>query len=132
MGSVAGRDGTIYECGGFSDRGQEWLVVVAETGAGTHPAHNVVSQGHHLFNGFDVQILVGIGGSRKKDAPIGTVVASDKVYMPYGGKAEKGGFTHRPTSFVPDLRLINIARKVRRDKTGQAEFARFLGDSATF
>jgi len=116
MGAVAGRDGTIFECGCFVDRGQEWLVVVAETGAGTHPAQNVASQGHHLFGDFEVQILVGIGGSRKKSAPIGSVVASDKVYMPYSGKAGEGGFTHRPVQFPLDPRLVNIAKKVRRDK----------------
>ena len=32
MGSVLGKHGTIYECGSFSDRGQDWLIVVAETG----------------------------------------------------------------------------------------------------
>lgn len=117
MGSVAGRDGTIYECGSISDRGQEWLVVVAESGPGTHPAQNVASQGHFLFGDFEVQILVGIGGSRKKDAPIGSVVASDKVYMPYSGKAGNSGFTFRPVTFPLDLRLVNIAKKIRRDKT---------------
>jgi nucleoside phosphorylase len=116
MGAVVGRDGTIFECGCFVDRGQEWLVVAAETGAGTHPAQNVASQGHNLFGDFEVQILVGIGGSRKKGAPIGSVVASDKVYMPYGGKAGNSGFTHRPVQFPLDLRLVNIAKKVRRDK----------------
>lgn len=113
---VSKRDGTIFECGSFAGPGQEWLVVVAETGAGTHPAQNVVSQAHNLFGEFEVQILVGIGGSRKRDAPIGSVVASDKVCMPYSGKAGRGGFTYRPVSFRADLRLINIARKVRRDR----------------
>src|ERR1700722_4873232 len=75
MGSVSGRDGTIYECGSFSDCGQECLVVVAETGAGTHTAQNVASHGHTLFLDFEVQILVGISGSRKRDVPIGSVVA---------------------------------------------------------
>lgn len=83
IGSVLGRNGTIYECGAFSDRGQDWLVVVAETGAGTHGAHNIASDAHMIFGSFEVQILVGIGGSRKADAPIGSVVASDKIYWPY-------------------------------------------------
>lgn len=115
MGSVLGRDGTIYECGSFSDLGQEWLVVVAETGAGTHPAQNVVSQAHNLFDSFEVMILVGVGGSRKEDAPLGSVVASDKVYMPYSGKAGKTGFTNRPVSYPVGRRLIGIAKKVRLD-----------------
>lgn len=116
MGSVQGRHGTIYECGSFSDRGQEWLVVVAETGAGTHNAHSVVAEAHILFDGFEVQILVGVGGSRKKDdAPLGSVVASEKLYWPYGGKAGKGGFSYRPATYPPDLRLVGIAKKIRRE-----------------
>jgi nucleoside phosphorylase len=115
MGSVQGRHGTIYECGSFSDRGQDWLVVVAETGAGTHNAHSVVAEAHILFDTFEVQILVGVGGSRKKDAPLGSVVASDKLYWPYGGKAGTGGFSHRPAAYPPDLRLVGIAKKIRRE-----------------
>lgn len=29
---TSGRDGSIYECGLFHDSGEEWLIVVAETG----------------------------------------------------------------------------------------------------
>jgi nucleoside phosphorylase len=86
LGSCAGRDGTIYECGVFSSLGQEWLVVVAETGAGTHPAQSVVTYAHATFGPFETQIFVGVGGSRKSEAPVGCVVASDHVYMPYSGK----------------------------------------------
>ncbi|WP_374254129.1 hypothetical protein [Xanthobacter sp.] len=116
MGSVLGNHGTIYECGSFSDRGQEWLIVVAETGAGTHPAHDVASDAHVVFGKFELQILVGIGGSRKADAPLGTVVASDKIYWPYGGKATSAGVTYRPNMFPLDARLVGIARKVRSDE----------------
>jgi nucleoside phosphorylase len=114
MGSVLGRHGTIYECGCYTDRGQEWLIVVAETGTGTHPAHSVASDAHVVFGKFEVQILVGVGGSRKADAPLGSVVASDKIYWPYGGKAGKE-FTHRPNMFPLDLRLVGLARKIRSD-----------------
>ncbi len=116
MGSVLGRHGSIYECGSFSDRGQEWLIVVAETGAGTHPAHDVASDAHVVFDKFELQILVGIGGSRKADAPLGSVVASDKIYWPYGGKATATGVTYRPNMFPLDGRLVGIARKVRSDE----------------
>lgn len=116
IGSVLGRNGTIYECGAFSDRGQDWLVVVAETGAGTHGAHNIASDAHMVFGSFEVQILVGIGGSRKADAPIGSVVASDKIYWPYGGKATAKGFTFRPNLFPLDPRLVGLAKKIRRDE----------------
>ncbi|MCA3450410.1 MAG: hypothetical protein INF92_08575 [Rhodobacter sp.] len=115
MGSVQGRHGTIYECGSFSDRGQDWLVVVGETGAGTHNAQSVVAEAYILFGAFEVQMLVGVGGSRKKDAPLGSVVASEKLYWPYGGKAGTGGFSHRPAAYSPDPRLVGIAKKIRRD-----------------
>ncbi len=114
MGSVLGKHGTIYECGSFSDRGQDWLIVVAESGAGTHPAHNVVSDAHTTFGKFELMFLVGIGGSRKEDAPLGTVVASDKVYWTYGGKAGKE-FSFRPSAFLCDFGLVGVARKVRAD-----------------
>lgn len=115
MGSVQGKHGTIYECGSFSDRGQDWLIVVAETGAGTHSAHNVVSDAHVVFGKFELMLLVGIGGSRKDDAPLGAVVASEKIYWPYGGKAGVQ-FAFRPSTVPPDSDLVGIAKKVRRDE----------------
>jgi nucleoside phosphorylase len=117
LGSVAGRDGAIYECGIFSDLGQDWLVVVTETGVGTHPAQSAVTYAHILFNSFEVQILVGIGGSRKTEAPLGSVVASEYVYMPYSAKYDEKGRSSRPRTFQVDGRLIGIAKKVRRDNT---------------
>lgn len=117
LGSVIGRDGAVYECGVFSNFGQDWLVVVAETGAGTHPAQSTVTYAHVLFGGFEVQIFVGIGGSRKADAPLGSVVASDQVYMPYSAKYGENGRSSRPRTFQVDGKLVGIAKKVRRDRT---------------
>ena len=37
LGSCLARDGNVYECGQFSGKGDEWLVVVAESGAGNPP-----------------------------------------------------------------------------------------------
>ena len=116
LGSVMGRDGAVYECGVFSDSGKDWLVVVTETGQGTHAAQSAVTHANILFPNFEVQILVGIGGSRKSDAPLGSVVASDHVYMPYSAKYSDGRRHSRPRTFQVDQRLIGIAKKVRRDK----------------
>jgi nucleoside phosphorylase len=80
--------------------GQDWLIVVAESGAGTHPAQNTVTNAHIDFEP-ELQIFVGIGGSRKEDVPIGSVVAAEHVYMPYSGKY--GGD-----------RLLRAAPRVRR------------------
>ena len=115
LASVKGRDGAIYECGAFRDVGQDWLIVVAEFGAGTHPAQNTVTNAHIDFEP-ELQIFVGIGGSRKEDVPIGSVVAADHVYMPYGGKYGENGFSARPREFAADPQLLEVARKVRRDK----------------
>ncbi|MFS0738685.1 hypothetical protein ABC347_16680 [Sphingomonas sp. 1P06PA] len=113
--SVVGRDGTIYECGIFRDVGQEWLVVLVETGAGNHAAQNAVTNAHILLEP-DLQIFVGVAGSRKKDVPIGSVVAASLVYSPYGGKYDEKGFSARPREFHAHSRLLEVARKVRRDK----------------
>jgi nucleoside phosphorylase/adenylate kinase family enzyme len=115
LASVLGRDGAIYECGLFHDVGQDWLVIVAETGAGTHPAQGVVTNAHIHFEP-EVQIFVGVGGSRKEDVPIGSVVAADHVYMPYSGKYGDNGFSARPREFPAHPKLLGVARKVRRDK----------------
>ena len=119
LGGVRADDGTIFECGTFSDRGQEWLIVVGETRAGTHNAQQVVSTGDFTFRSigkFELMIFVGIGGSRKKGSPIGSVVAAEKVYYPYGGKYTEGMLANRPTSVLMDHELINIAQKVSRDE----------------
>lgn len=113
--SVAGRDGTIYECGVYRDNGHEWLVILIETGAGNHAAQNAVTYAHMAFSP-DLQIFVGVAGSRKKDVPIGSVVAANLVYSPYGGKYDDAGFTARPREYHAHNRLLEVARKVRRDK----------------
>jgi nucleoside phosphorylase len=113
--SVAGRDGNIYECGVFREDGQEWLVVLIETGAGNHAAQSAVTNAHIAFSP-DLQIFVGVAGSRKKDVPIGSVVAASLVYSPYGGKYDEKGFSARPREYHAHSRLLEVARKVRRDK----------------
>jgi nucleoside phosphorylase/adenylate kinase family enzyme len=116
LASVMGRSGAIYECGTFQEGGQEWLIIVVETGAGNHAAHNAVTNAHVDFEP-EVQIFVGVGGSRKEDVPLGSVVAADHVYMPYSGKYDENGFSARPREFAAHPRLLSIARKVRRDRT---------------
>lgn len=117
LGSVPGRSGTVYECGQFSSEGNEWLVVVADSGAGTHPAQQTVTNAHIDFDEFEVAFFVGIAGSRKPEAPIGSVVASSYLYYPYSGKHDpKLGFITRPHSLPVDPHLLGYARKVERDE----------------
>ena len=92
LASSSGRDGTIYECGQFTAEGAEWLVVVAECGPGNHPAHSVVTHAHTDLGEFEAVLFIGIAGSRKSDAPIGSVIASSYIYNPYSGKYGPTGF----------------------------------------
>lgn len=115
--SILGRSGTIYECGQFSGVGEDWLVVVAESTAGTHPAQGIVTNAHIDFDAFELVAFVGVAGSRKKDAPIGSVVASSVVYYAHSGKYDqKHGFTYRPRTFPIFPRLVSVAVKVGRDR----------------
>lgn len=113
--SVVGRDGAFYECGIFREGGQEWLVAIVEAGTGTHAAQHTVTNALIDF-GPELQIFVGVAGSRKVDIPIGSVVAADHVYTPYPGKFHEGVFQARPRQVETNHRLINVARKIRRDK----------------
>ena len=69
LGSVLGRSGTVYECGQFSGAGNDWLVVVAESGVGTHAAQSVVSFAHIDFDNFEVVIFVGIADPARRKLP---------------------------------------------------------------
>lgn len=72
LGGVRGEGGAVFECGTVSDLSQEWLIVTAETRAGTHNAQQAVSRAHSAFRSvgkFELMMFVGIGGSRKRGAP---------------------------------------------------------------
>ena len=125
IGSSRGRKGTIYECGVFRDAGREWLAIVTGTGAGTHRAHSAAETAYSDVGEFDLQIFVGVAGSRKTDVPIGSVVASELVYWIYGGKYDEKGFSGRPRMVSTEKRVLEIARKVQRDLTWQS---RILGE----
>ena len=113
---TSGGGGSIYECGTFHDSGEVWLIVVAETGPGTHAALSVVTRAHMALPRFEVQILVGVGGSRKDDTPLGSVVAADHVYMVDAGKFDPEGFSSRPRGLPSDPGLVGICRKVCREE----------------
>jgi nucleoside phosphorylase len=110
--TVKGR--RIYESGTFEEGGSRWLCVVVESGMGTHGAQSAVTDALVDFT-FEAMVFAGVGGSRKDDVPIGSVVAADHVYMPYGGKIEGTGVVGRPREYPADADLLDSARKVRRD-----------------
>jgi nucleoside phosphorylase len=118
--SVRGRDGVIYECGEFNGDELDWLIVVAQSGPGNQAAQAVTLTAHHDFDSFDVMVFVGVAGSRKPDVPIGSVIASNHVYSPYGGKNEPQGVSSRPRVFPVPPELVQIAMKVERDERWQS------------
>ncbi|QKD03473.1 hypothetical protein [Mesorhizobium loti] len=119
LGSCQARDGNIVEIGQFSAPGDEWLVVVTESGAGTHAAQTAVTYASVDFGPFEVMLFVGVAASRKPEAPIGAVVVSNHVYFPYSGKYQGGEFSSRPHTFPVDPRLVGLAKKLRRDSEWQ-------------
>ncbi|TIM26852.1 MAG: hypothetical protein E5Y63_27235 [Mesorhizobium sp.] len=120
LGSCLGRDGNVVEIGQFAAQGDEWLVVVAECGAGTHAAQSAVTYASIDFGRFEVSLFVGVAASRKPEAPIGSVVVSNHVYFPYSGKYSGGEFSSRPHTFPVDNRLVGLAKKIQRDEEWQA------------
>lgn len=127
VGSTRGDAGAVYEAGLFRDADEEWLIVVCVTGAGTHPAEMAAIAAHYDFDGFDIQMVVGVAGSRKSEAPIGTVIAADQVYNPYSGKASEGKWSARPRAIPANYRLVELARKVCRNKQWLARVGGRLG-----
>ncbi|MBB6466030.1 nucleoside phosphorylase [Aminobacter lissarensis] len=116
VGSCLGRDGNVVETGQFAAQGEEWLVVVAECGAGTHAAQSAVTYASLDFGPFEVALFIGVAASRKPEAPVGAVVVSNHVYFPYSGKYSGGEFSSRPHTFPVDNRLVGLAKKISRDE----------------
>jgi len=117
LGSCVGRDGNIFEFGRFSGTSRDWLVVVGESGAGNHQSQGMVSTAINEFGDLDLIVFVGVAATRKKqDAPIGSVVAGNHVYLASVGKYENGDFFSRSRVFQVDTRLQGLARKIARDE----------------
>jgi len=121
LASHFARDGNVFEIGQFSGAGNEWLVVVAESGAGNHASQGIVTTAINEIGNFELILLIGVAASRKPhDAPIGSVVISSHVYLASVGKYADGTFYARAREFSPDTRLLGLARKVARDERWQA------------
>jgi nucleoside phosphorylase len=117
IASCQGRDGNVFEMGHFRGSGSDWLVVVGESGAGNHLSQSIVTNACIEFGPFELILFVGVAASRKPDdAPIGSVVVSDHIYFPYGGKFKGGQFQARPREFPINGQLLGLARKVVRDE----------------
>src|SRR4051794_39952331 len=96
LGSCAARDGNIFELGRFSGSSRDWLVVVGESGAGNHQSQGMVSTAINEFGDLDLIVLIGVAATRKKqDAPIGSVVAGNHVYLASVGRYADGTFYSR-------------------------------------
>lgn len=116
LGTIKGRDGNFLELGQFSGSGNEWLVVVVESGAGNLEAQNAVTNAIVTIGEAELVVFVGVAASRKpNDAGIGSVVAASYLYWPYSGKEAKSGFSARPHSIPVSPALVHLAKKVARD-----------------
>lgn len=115
LGSCLARDGSVLEVGRFEGAGSTWLVVVAQSGPGTHQAQMAVTSALAEFGPVEVILFVGVAASRKAEAPIGSVVAANHLYFPYTGKQTSEGFSSRPHPLPVGNRLIGLATKVERD-----------------
>lgn len=115
LGTIKGRDGNFLELGRFSGQGNDWLVVVVESGAGTHEASSAVTNTLVTIGDVELIVFVGIAASRKpQDAPIGSVVAATYLYWPYSGK-EGATFSARPHGIPVKPALVHLAKKIVRD-----------------
>lgn len=118
VASCEGRDHNIFEIGHFHGSSSDWLVVVGESGAGNHASQAMVTNACMHFGPFELIMLVGVAATRKPDdAPIGSVVISEHLYWPYGGKHKAGAFQSRPHKLTINPQLLRLAKKVVRDKT---------------
>jgi nucleoside phosphorylase/KaiC/GvpD/RAD55 family RecA-like ATPase len=115
VGDKSLRNHQIVELGIFSSDGEDCLIVVAESRAGNLEAQASVIYPSQECGPFDMIVFVGVAGSRKKDVPIGSVVASSEVYYPYSGKYEGGEFNARTARMPADQVLVQLATKVERD-----------------
>ena len=115
LASVKGRGGAIYECGAFHDVGQDWLIVVADR-MPERIQRKTPSQTRIWISSQNFRFLSALAARGKEDVPAGSVVVADHVYMPYSGKYGENGFSARPREFAADPQLLEVARKVRRDK----------------
>ena len=116
IGTVAIQGGPFCECGRFRDPSGDWLVVAVESGRGNGRAQSAAERARRGFRDFDVQLMVGVGGSLKpQDAPVGSVVASERVHSVRNAKHEEYRVSSRPQGLEADPDLVEIARKVSRD-----------------
>lgn len=127
--SANGLDGTIYEWGHFSGENVDWLVVAMTTGPGNIGAGQQVTAAIGELGIIDFIVFSGIAGSRKKDMPIGSVVAASKVYHAHHGKAEAGIVYGRTPVLETRHHLNQLARFVCRARKWHLRVAEPYGGS---
>ena len=120
IASVLLRSGIVVECGLFNDPLCDWLVVVVESGRGNAEAQSATEHAYRAFGPFNVQLMVGVGGSLKDDVTIGSVVASERVHSIRSAKHAPDQVSSRPKSLPADVGILEIAKKVARDSEWQS------------
>lgn len=106
--------GTIYERGQFTAEGQTWVVGIVEIGSG-NPGGALESERSIAYFDPEVLLFVGLAGGIK-DAALGDVVASTKVYGYESGRAEQ---TFKPRSEI-GLSVYNLEQRVRAEASASS------------
>ncbi|WP_109121435.1 SUMF1/EgtB/PvdO family nonheme iron enzyme [Azospirillum sp. TSO22-1] len=105
------RQGQVFRVGQFHGATGPWRVAVAQERGNDMAALNATMAIMHYKP--DVALLVGVAGG-VKDAGIGDVVVSTKIYGYESGKVTPDGFHARPDPYRPDQALLALARDLAR------------------
>lgn len=106
--------GTIYECGTFTAKGQNWTVRIAEIDNGSTSAA-LETERVIAFWKPNVVLSVGVAAGLK-DVTAGDVVAAIEVYGYESGKTTESGFLPRPKIGLASYKLEQRAKASARSE----------------
>jgi nucleoside phosphorylase len=105
--------GTVYQIGNFSDKGNEWEVILVHTGIGNSNSAIETERAIREFNP-EAVFFVGLAGGIR-DVRLGDVVVSTKIYGYESGKVKPEEFELRPEVSNSSYSLEQRARADARN-----------------